>query len=212
MAVILLVEDHPLYHEGLASAFTRLAPDLRIVSAGTAEEGLRLLKSHGAIDLALIDLVLPTADGFEALRLYGEAFPHIPRVLISGKNDGSLVVRACAAGASGFIPKAIRVQQLIAALRCILAGDVYFNSGPPDELLPERHSQGKPLVSELSLRQLEVLRLLGEGRTNKEMARLLAIADRTVRAHLTELFRTLGVSNRMQAILTAQRLGLLHTQ
>lgn len=209
MVQVLLVDDHPLFHEGLASAFGRLAPDLSIVSAESAEAGLEVLRQVPSIELALIDLILPTIDGLVALALYAAEFPHVPRMLISGKDDPAVIAQARDAGASGFLRKSLALDQLLAALRTVLDGGAYFDLGAP----PATPRQAKPSEhdpsGDLTLRQLEVLKLLGDGRSNKEISSALAIADRTVRAHLTELFRTLGVSSRTQAVLAAQRLGLL---
>jgi len=207
MPQVLLVDDHPLFHEGLASAFSRLAPELSIVSADSVEAGLELLRESPAIELALIDLVLPNSDGLSALALYAGEFPHVPRLLISGKDDPAVVRKARDAGASGFLHKSLPLDRLIAALRRVLEGHAFFEGSEPEAQSPSAGTQDPR--AELTLRQLEVLQLLGEGRSNKEISAALAIADRTVRAHLTELFRTLGVSSRTQAILTAQRLGLL---
>ncbi len=211
MVQVLLVDDHPLFHEGLASAFARLAPDLSIVSADSAETGLATLRTT-SIDLALIDLILPTLDGLAALALYAAEFPHIPRMLISGKDDPAIITRARDAGASGFLRKSLSLDQILAALRAVLDGGAYFDLGlpPAASSRPTSARSGEPDPSgDLTLRQLEVLKLLGDGHSNKEISSALAIADRTVRAHLTELFRTLGVSSRTQAVLAAQRLGLL---
>lgn len=209
MVQVLLVDDHPLFHEGLASAFRRLAPDLAIVSADTAERGLEILRSSPSIELTLIDLVLPTMDGFAALALYAAEFPHIPRLLISGKDDPEVIVRARNAGASGFLHKSLPLERLLQALRGVLGGGAFFEPRPVAfSALATVEAERDP-SGELTLRQLEVLKLLGNGRSNKEISSALAIADRTVRAHLTELFRTLGVSSRTQAVLAAQRLGLL---
>jgi len=202
MPCILLVDDHPLYHEGLASVFARMAPDFSIVSADSAEAGLAVLRQSN-IDLALIDLVLPGTDGISTMQLYAAQFPHVPRVLISGKEDPSVARRARDAGASGFIPKSLPVDRLIAALRNVCDGGACFDND--DSTAPP----GQTGAEHLTLRQLEVLKLLGEGFSNKEISNQLAIADRTVRAHLTELFRALGATSRTQAILAAQRLGLL---
>ena len=206
MVQVLLVDDHPLFHEGLASAFARLAPDLGIVSADSAEAGLLVLRS-ASIDLALIDLILPTLDGLSALALYAAEFPHIPRLLISGKDDPAIIARARDAGASGFLRKSLALDHLLGALRTVLEGGAYFDLGSPARVT--RGDGRLDPSGDLTLRQLEVLKLLGDGRSNKEISSELAIADRTVRAHLTELFRTLGVSSRTQAVLAAQRLGLL---
>jgi DNA-binding NarL/FixJ family response regulator len=208
MPQVLLVDDHPLFHEGLASAFARLAPDLSILSADSVEAGLVLLRSSASIELAMIDLVLPNSDGLTALALYAEEFPHIPRLLISGKDDAAVVRQARDAGASGFLHKSMSLDRLLSALRRVLDGHAYFEQGSGASEEAEGPVSGE-LQGELTLRQLEVLKLLGEGRSNKEISAALAIADRTVRAHLTELFRTLKVASRTQAILAAQRLGLL---
>ena len=208
MALILLVDDHPLFHEGLASAFARLAPDLSIVSADSVQAGLELLRKSAPVELALIDLVLPNSDGLTALALYAEEFPHVPRLLISGKDDPVVVRRARDAGASGFLHKSMPLDRLLSALRRVLDGHAYFEPTADGSFEEPGPRSGDPHAG-LTLRQLEVLKLLGEGRSNKEISAALAIADRTVRAHLTELFRALGVSSRTQAILTAQRLGML---
>ncbi len=209
MVQVLLVDDHPLFHEGLASAFARLAPDLSIVSADSAEAGLDVLRDWPNIELALIDLILPTIDGLAALALYAAEFPHIPRLLISGKDDPAIIARARDAGASGFLRKSLPLDQLLSALRDVLNGGAYFDLRTPVPVAREINDTDRDPSGDLTLRQLEVLKLLGDGRSNKEISTELAIADRTVRAHLTELFRTLGVSSRTQAVLAAQRLGLL---
>ena len=208
MPQVLLVDDHPLFHEGLASAFARLAPDLSIVSADSVAGGLELLRGEHTIELALIDLVLPSSDGLTALALYAEEFPHIPRLLISGKDDPNVVRQARDAGASGFLHKSMPLDCLLRALRKVLDGQAYFESHSDPLQRDDGPLSGDPHGT-LTLRQLEVLKLLGDGRTNKEISAGLAIAERTVRAHLTELFRNLGVSSRTQAVLAAQRLGLL---
>lgn len=208
MALILLVDDHPLFHEGLASALSRLAPDLQIVSAESAEAGLKVLRDSVGVELSLIDLMLPGIDGLSALGRYAAEFPHIPRLLISGKDDAQVLRQARDAGASGFLHKSLPLEKLLAALRCVLDGGAYFEQPPGSAAPPPARADGDPSL-DLTLRQLEVLKLLGSGRSNKEISSELSIADRTVRAHLTELFRALGVSSRTQAVLAAQKLGLL---
>jgi len=208
MPLILLVDDHPLFHEGLASAFARLAPDLQIVGAESSAAGLELLQSR-PIDLALVDLVLPNSDGLSAIAAYAAEAPHVPRVLISGREEPELVRKARDAGASGFIRKSLPLAALLGALRQILDGNAYFELESASDPERERPAAGALPAAELTLRQLEVLKLLGSGWSNKEISAELCIAERTVRAHLTELFRALGASSRTQAILAAQRLGLL---
>jgi DNA-binding NarL/FixJ family response regulator len=204
---LLLVDDHPLYHAGLKSVLGSLRPNFHLLSAGDAEEGLALLKTHPDVDLVLVDIVLPKDDGFDAVAEYGRAFPHVSRVLISGRDDKATLVRASRSGASGFISKAWPVDRAVALIERVLAGKPGFENDAP-----ARNGGGNGIArgkEDLTLRQIEVLCLLSEGKSNKEIAHALDIAERTVRAHLTELFHALDVATRINAVLRAQQLGLV---
>jgi DNA-binding NarL/FixJ family response regulator len=198
------VDDHPLYHAGLRSVLQTLRPNFRVLSASDAAAGLILLQAEPRIDLVLVDIVLPGADGFGAVGDYGRACPHIPRVLISGREDPATLLRASRCGASGFVAKSWPIDRLIAVIEQVLAGNSGFDPQPARPAAGDRNDG-----QNLSLRQIEVLSLLAQGKSNKEIADCLDIADRTVRAHLTELFHALGVASRVQAILQAQQLGIL---
>lgn len=200
MAHALIVDDHPLYREGLISALHSRLGDLRIDSADTAEDGLKILEQNPSIELVLIDLRLPGMDGFSALALYGERFPAVARVVVSGDDDPSLAQRALAAGASGFIPKSMSIDEVAAAIRQVLQGELFL---PPATGNPAPATD----ANSLTLRQLEVLRLLGEGYTNKEIARTLDITERTAKAHVAAIFAALNADNRTQAVIAAQRAG-----
>lgn len=208
---LLLVDDHPLYHAGLTSVLKNLKPSFTLLGAADAQAGLALMREHQRIDLVLIDIVLPGMDGFEAVSVYGDAFPYIPRVLISGREDAATATRASHCGASGFICKSWSVERMVQLMERVLWGGSGFEpvSASTAASLSASPSNGEGR-QHLTLRQIEVLSLLAEGKSNKEIARDLDIADRTVRAHLTELFQTLGVRSRTQALLHAQTLGLVH--
>jgi len=193
---ILVVDDHPLYREGMVSALRARLPELEVLGAGSAEEGLAVLEANPDTDVVLIDLRLPGMDGFGALAAYAARFPTVPRVLISGQEGADIAKRAFDAGASGFIPKSLPVEEVAAAIRRVLEGGVF---APSQRKLQE--------AGGLTLRQLEVLRLLGEGYTNKEIARALEISERTAKAHVAAIFEALGADNRTQAVVEAQRLG-----
>lgn len=210
MTTLLLVDDHPLFHEGVACAFGSAAPDLRLVSAMTASDGFAILTRETSIALILIDLLLPQReDGIAALRRCAQLRPEVPRIAISGREDDNTIRRARAAGAAGFVGKSLSVDRILKATRCVLDGGTWFPPWPEERTiagLPKMPSTGA-----LTLRQLEVLTLLGQGKSNKEISRDLGITERTVRSHLTGLFQFFGVSSRTQAILAAQRLGLLQS-
>ncbi len=203
---LLLVDDHPLYHAGLSSVLGGLRPNYRLLSAGDAAEGLARLGAHSDVDLVLVDIVLPKGDGFDAVAEYGRSFPHVPRVLISGRDDKATLVRASRSGASGFISKAWPVERAVALIERVLAGKSGFDDESHASNGADKIARGK---EDLTLRQIEVLCLLSEGKSNKEIAHALDIAERTVRAHLTELFHALDVGTRINAVLRAQQLGLV---
>jgi DNA-binding NarL/FixJ family response regulator len=203
---LLLVDDHPLYHAGLSSVLAGLRPNYRLLSASDMTEGLAQLGAHAGIDLVLVDIVLPKGDGFDAVAEYGNAFPHVPRVLISGRDDKATLVRASRSGASGFISKAWPVERAVALIERVLEGKSGFENESAARNGADKTARSK---EDLTLRQIEVLCLLSEGKSNKEIAHALDIAERTVRAHLTELFHALDVPTRINAVLRAQQLGLV---
>jgi DNA-binding NarL/FixJ family response regulator len=198
-ANLLLVDDHPLFHAGLRSVLHTQRPQYSLLSAGDAATGLELIASRGDIDLVLIDIVLPGEDGFAAVARYGREAPTVPLVLISGREDPATVGRARRSGASGFIAKSWPPAALLHVIDEVLKGGSAFE--PPPDAGDDARS--------LTLRQLEVLSLLAQGKSNKDIGWRLGIADRTVRAHLTEVFQAVGASSRVQAVLSAQRLGLV---
>jgi DNA-binding NarL/FixJ family response regulator len=203
---ILIVDDHPLYREGMMSALRAQMDEVEVLGADSAEEGLEKLARDPEIDLVLIDVRLPGMDGFAALSIYGARFPTVSRMLVSGSDDPDYLKRAFAAGASGYIPKSMPVHDVIAAVRRVLDGGVSI----PEGAAPLETETRDPMAR-LTLRQLEVLRLLGEGYTNKEIAKVLEIAERTAKAHVAAILEALGADNRTQAVLAAQRSGYLTT-
>lgn len=204
MQKILIVDDHPLYREGMISALRAQMGDVEVLGADSAEEGLRALVGDPEIDLVLIDVRLPGMDGFAALAVYGARFPTVSRILISGSDEPQYLKRAFAEGASGYIPKSMPVREVTAAIRRVLDGGV---SVPESAAAIEGEAQDP--MARLTLRQLEALRLLGEGYTNKEIAKALDITERTAKAHVSAIMEALGADNRTQAVLAAQRRGYL---
>jgi DNA-binding NarL/FixJ family response regulator len=193
----LLVDDHPLFRDGFASMLRHHRSDWTLRTANTAAEALAMLDEDRP-DLAIIDIQLPDIDGFDAARAIGQRAPLVSRVMISGREDGAARLRSRDCGASGFISKAWSPERIIEMLEQVLAGGVAFEA-------PAKAGAGEAITS----RQLEVLTLLAHGHSNKAIEREMNIAPRTVRAHLTEIFRLLEVDGRVQAILKARQLGLI---
>lgn len=201
---ILIVDDHPLFRAGFHGVLEQSHLDAGITSVATLNEALEQLHNDPEIALVVLDLHLRDSEGFAALRAIGEKFPATACVIISGDEQEGLAHRAVAAGASGFIPKSFTADEMLKAIESVLDGNVFV---PPDASRREASAPGT-----LTLRQLEVVSMLGRGFSNKEIARELDLAERTVKAHVTAVLEALQVKNRTQAVIAAQRQGLLPNQ
>lgn len=198
---LLIIDDHPLFRAGFHAVLEQSDLDAEVLSVSSVSEGLQLLKRDGDIALVLLDIHLRGEDGINALKLIGEKHPTTACIMISGDEQEGVVNRAIAAGASGFIPKSFTADEMIAAIRKVLNGDVFVPTST-------QHAAAKDGTT-LTLRQLEVISMLGRGFSNKEIARALDVAERTVKAHVSAVFEALNVRNRTQAVLVAQRRGYL---
>lgn len=198
---ILIVDDHPLFRAGFHAVLQQSALDAGVLSVSSVPEALQILEQDPDVGLVLLDIHLRGDDGFSALKVIGTRFPTTACILISGDEQEGIAHRAISSGASGFIPKSFTADDMIAAIRKVLAGEI-FTTG----------TQSPPITapgSELTLRQLEVISMLGRGFSNKEIARQLDVAERTVKAHVSAVFEALQVRNRTQAVLAAQSRGYL---
>lgn len=198
---ILIVDDHPLFRAGFHAVLEQSSLDAGVLSVSSVPEALQTLQQDGDIGLVLLDIHLRGDDGFAALKVIGERFPTTACIMISGDEQQNVSSRAVASGASGFIPKSFTADEMIDAIRTVLAGEVFVPQ--TTSLAPVEQPNG------LTLRQLEVISMLGRGFSNKEIARALDVAERTVKAHVSAVFEALNVRNRTQAVLVAQRRGFL---
>ena len=197
---ILLIEDHPLFQQGFAAMLGQMRPEWRLELARDAREALERLDDLGDLDLIVIDINLPDMDGFAAARALAARAPQTPRVMISAREDLTALSRARDCGAAGLISKALPAAEILERLESVLHGDTAFETS-------RRGGDGSAAL--ITERQSAVLALLAEGVSNKVIERRLNIAPRTVRAHLTDLFRLLDCDNRTQAIVEARRRGLI---
>jgi DNA-binding NarL/FixJ family response regulator len=172
-----------------------------------------LADQHPDLDLMLLDLNMPDMSGIAALDELGRRHPDIPVVMLSGSEDRPSMRAAFDHGAAGFIPKSALSEVLVSALRLVFAGGIYVPpqlldaADPPLRRTAAAAATGDPRL-DLTDRQQEVLNLLLQGKTNKEICRLLQLAEPTVKVHVSAILRALGVHTRMQAVVAAGRLGL----
>jgi DNA-binding NarL/FixJ family response regulator len=214
---VLVVDDHPLFREGLRQVLQGLADETRIVTEGDAENALTAARTLEDLDLVLLDLSMPGMNGFTAVQRFCREVPGVPVVIISAHEEPADVRRALSLGALGYIPKSTPPNTLLDALRLVMGGGVYV---PPlflqsaqarEPLAPDDPEVSAADASEESLtgRQADVLVLLSQGKSNKVIARELDLSEKTVKAHVTAVFRALGVVNRTQAAIAARRRGLI---
>jgi DNA-binding NarL/FixJ family response regulator len=201
---ILIADDHGVFREGLEHVLSEMDAGVAVLQAASSDSALSLAADHPDLDLVLLDLNMPGMSGFEALERFCSRFPALPVVILSASNRRADMQRALDLGAMGYVPKESSGRQMIQALRLVLAGSVYV----PPALGRQAASPGNRIQHGLTERQREVLVLLAQGRTNKEIARALDLAEATVKMHVTAIMRVLEVSNRTMAVLAAQRLNL----
>ena len=205
---VLIADDHPLYCDALCAVVPQACPGADICVANSQEEVLEALGGGPEFGLILLDLNLPGATGLSCLAALKVAAPATPIVVVSAVSDPRIMQDAIMGGASAFIPKSASSQVLINALRVILAGGTYMPTGIVAALRTDAAAACGP--GELTLRQRRVLELLTTGLSNKGIARALEISEVTVKAHVTAIFRKLGVTNRVQAGLEARRIRETH--
>src|SRR3982074_1740045 len=199
---VLIADDHPLYCDALRGVVPQACPGADIGEAASQEEVLAAVAAGRGFDLVLLDLNLPGATGLSCLHALRRIAPTTPIVVVSAVGDPKVMQDAIMSGASAFIPKSAPSQVLINALRVIIAGGTYMPTGIVAAL---RNADSTPGHCELTLRQRRGLELLSTGLSNKRIARELDISEITVKAHVSAIFRKLGVTNRTQAGLEARR-------
>ena len=205
---ILIADDHPLFRSALHQAVALgLGSDVRLVEVASIAELEKQLAIKAEWDLVLLDLNMPGAYGFSGLVLLRGQYPQIPVVMVSAQEEASVMVRSREFGASGFIPKSSSMEAIQNAVRTVLDGDV---SWPPQafEEVPvsaEAKAASEGLAS-LTPQQFRVLTMVCEGLLNKQIAYELSVSEATIKAHVTAIFRKLGVRTRTQAALLLQQL------
>jgi DNA-binding NarL/FixJ family response regulator len=198
----LIADDHELFRSGLKQLLMDALGFTEVREAETLDEAIELLTNEGAGDLVLVDLRMPGMSGAEALAALRDGFPEARVAVVSAWEERAEILAALAAGVHGYIPKSLSAAEIAAAIQDILDGKIYVPAamGKREPGAP-LESQSNTLNSEkLTQRQKEVLGELLKGRSSKEIARTLDIAEGTVKIHLAAIYRTIGVRTRAEAI------------
>ena len=207
MTRVLIVDDHPVFRDGLAGLLATL-PEVEVAgTAGTAEEALAVL-SETMPDVVLMDINLPGASGVEATRRASQIAPATAVLVVSMVDDDDSVFAALAAGARGYVLKGASAAEITAALRTVAAGGAVFGAGIASRMLgrmPAQLAGPKHLPHEdLTAREREVLDLLAEGASNRQIARSLGVSLKTVQNHVSRILDKLQATDRTQAALRAR--------
>jgi DNA-binding NarL/FixJ family response regulator len=202
---LLIADDHAVVRTGLEHLVATFDDVELVASAANGQDAVDASGLHRP-DVVLMDLEMPVLDGIEATRRIVAADPRIAVVVLTSFSDRDQILRALDAGAVGYLLKDAEPSELASAIRAAARGEAPLDPRAGRAVLHAR-ATGSPLDA-LSEREREVLALVARGLPNKLIARELAISEKTVKTHLTSVFRTIGVSDRTQAALWAERNGL----
>ncbi len=202
---VLLADDHVLFREGVRLVLEGLVTEaFEVIEADDYPQALAAVRQDPDIEIGLVDLNMPGMDGFSGIAALKRAMPDLHLVVISASEDPQDIRRALDAGASGYVSKSCSSGAMIDSIRSVLAGETFI--APAIELPPAKLSAGESGVAQLTPRQRDVLAMLRQGKSNKEIARDLDLAEITVKLHVTAILRTLGVENRTQAAIAAAKM------
>src|SRR3954470_1326216 len=217
----LVVDDHELIREAMRGALKQLDAEATILEAADSRQAMPLVEENADLDLILLDLNLPDRDGFSVLVELRKTYPAITVVVMSAQQDHDSVLKALNMGALGFIPKSATRKMILGALQLVMSGDTYIprQALPPEQPLstpapaPILQAKSETLLDKVSPtdlgltgRQLEVLALIMQGKSNKAICRVLDLSEPTVKSHVSAILRALNVSNRTEIVVAVNAL------
>ena len=206
---IIIADDHPLFRGALRQALAGLGDRTQIVEAGDFEATRQAALENPDADLMLLDLAMPGVSGLSGLIAFRAEFVSLPVVIVSASDDAATIRRALDLGASGFIPKSASIEDIRAAVRAVLDGEVWVPH--PIDMDEEPDSEVQDLIRRLQTltpQQSRVLGMLAEGLLNKQIAFELSVSEATIKAHVSAVLQKLGVDSRTQAVIQLSRIGM----
>ncbi len=207
---IIIADDHPLFRAALRQAVSQAVPDAEVAEVESIKALQAAVEKKPDADLVLLDLNMPGAHGFSGLVFMRGQYPGLPVVVVSGSEDLQVMRRSIDYGASGFIPKSAPLPEITEAIQAVLEGDMWLPEGVAEKLeqTQAENTDFSEKLASLTPQQFRVLGMLAEGMLNKQIAYDLDVSEATIKAHITAVFRKLGVRNRTQAVIAIQQMEL----
>lgn len=208
---LLIADDHALFRDGLSLQLEKIAPHAVINQAANFSQALKIVQSSPDIDLVIIDLDMPDMKWEDGLRELRAKAPNSRFVVISASEDIRNIKKVLDMGISGYIPKRSETKVLLSALKLVIDGGTYL---PPSVMDSAASPHADARVARnggkvLTPRQAEVLDYVAEGMSNKQIAYKMDVSEATVKLHINALLRAVGATNRTQAVIIAQKMGLI---
>ncbi|ADU64192.1 MAG: response regulator transcription factor [Pseudodesulfovibrio sp.] len=211
---LMIVDDHPLFREGLKTIVSRDEKYTVVCEAGNGADGIRLGKRHRPA-IMLVDISMPGKNGIQMIRELKQTLPETRFIIISMHSEADYIVEAFRAGASGYMIKESAAGNLIRGLDAVARGELFLDDALSQEVVyklmqaKDGQGSGRDPYTTLTAREQEVLRMLAEGMTAREVAAKLFISPKTVENHRTNLMKKLGLHSTVELIRYAARLGLI---
>jgi DNA-binding NarL/FixJ family response regulator len=206
--IFVVADDHPMVRDALALSLGAAFPGAQVEFAGSLGETLMAVERRPDADLVILDLDMPGMNGMAGLAQLRSSHASVPVAIVSAARSPALMRQAVEMGAAGFIPKFTPSQEITDAIRDILAGAVWLPEVARDHQLAPVEADLALRAAQLTPQQHRVLALMAQGKPNKVIAFEMQITEPTVKSHVTEILRRLGVQSRTQAVIVAQKLGM----
>ena len=204
----IIADDHPMVRDALALALRGAFPKAEVALAGSFDEAGAVIAGRADIDLVILDLDMPGMQGLAGVAALRASYPSAPLVIVSATRNAAAMRQAVEMGAAGFIPKSAPMEEIIASVRAVMRGEIILPPSAGDGALSPSDADLATRAARMTPQQHRVFALMAEGKPNKIIAYDMQIGEATVKAHVTEILRKMGVHSRTQAIVLAQRLAL----
>ncbi len=210
---VLIADDHPLLREALCQVFSR-QKDMQVVGEASDGEEAVDLTAQLQPDVVVMDIMMPKIDGLEASKRIKKLAPNVAVLILTAYDDDTYVLGLLEAGAAGYLLKSARGQNLVEAVRAIRAGESVLHPDITEKLLKRAEAKSAGTLATksnnvLTEREMEILKLLAKGMSNKEIADKLSLSLRTIKTHMSNIFAKMSVASRSEALAESLRLGLL---